>query len=195
MIKRSSQGFSLVEVTLAVGIVAVAFLGIFALLPTGMNIFRQAMDATVGSQIIQRVLNEAQQSDFDALIAGSTGATNETILAKNALDPAKGPVRWFDDQANELTSATNAVYHVLTRVTPATAMPKTGTSTSDNTSLATVTVQVANNPNNQTLAFEAGGPTDQGKPLRNLWSGAYSSNPSATKAVPLITASTVVARN
>ena len=196
---RGEQGFSLVEVTLAVGIVAFGIVGIIGMLPTGLNVFRQAMDASVGSQIIQRVLNEAQQSDFDALIAGSTwvggatGTVNETILAKNALDPAKGTVRWFDDQANELVSSAEAVYHVNTRIMPTTALPKTGTGTKDNINLATVTVQVANNPSNRQLAFESGGASDQNKPMRNLWSGAFFGT--TAKIVPLVTVSSVVARN
>jgi uncharacterized protein (TIGR02598 family) len=192
--RRGVVGFSLVEVALAVAIIAVAYTGILALLPNGLNIFRQAMDATVSSQIIQRVLNEAKETDFNALIAGSTGTTNETILAINSLDPSKGTVRWFDDQANELSSPNDAIYHVITRIMPATALPKTGTATSDNANLATVTVQVANNPVNRPLAFESGGASDQNKPMRNLWNGAYQSNPSS-KVVPVLTASAVISRN
>ena len=193
--RRLVAGFSLVEVALAVAIIAVAYTGILALLPNGLNVFRQALDATVSSQIIQRVLNEAKETDFSALITGSTGATNETFLAINALDPAKGTVRWFDDQANELSSPNDAIYHVNTRIMPATALPRTGTGgVPDNANLATVTVQVANNPGNRPLAFESGGANDQSKPLRNLWSGAYQSNPSS-KVVQMVTASAVIARN
>lgn len=189
---RMQRGFSLVEVALAVAIFAFAFVGIFALLPAGLNQFHQALNTSVASQITQRILSEAQESDFDSLIAGGTGDANETILAKNALDPSS-TVRWFDEQANELTSASGAIYHALTRVTPASALPKTGTSTLDNPHIATVTVQVANNPSGRALAFESGSASDDQKPLRNLWSGAFASNPSV-KVVTVVTASTVVAR-
>ena len=189
----SQSGFSLVEVSLAIGIMAFAFVSIFGLLPIGLNVFRQAIDTSVSSQIIQRVLNDAQETDFDQLTLGATGATNETLLAKNTLDPAKGTVRWFDDQGNELPAATGAIYHVNTRIMPATTLPKAGTSTTDNKNLATVTVQVANNPGNRQLAFETGGSSDQDKPLRLLWSGAYQGSTAVT--VPLVTFSAVVARN
>jgi uncharacterized protein (TIGR02598 family) len=60
-------GFSLVEVIIALGIVAFAFVPLMGLLPVGLTSFRSAIDQTVLSQIVQQIGNESQQSDFDAV--------------------------------------------------------------------------------------------------------------------------------
>ena len=172
------------EVTLAIGIVAFAFLAVFGLLPTGMTVFRQTMETSVGSEIAQRVINEAKQADFTALILGATGAANETF---------RKPLRYFDVQGNELTAVAGstvapagAIYQVNTRIMPVTTVP----STYGNINLALVTIQIAYNPANQSLAVvAAGAPDDASQPLRNLWSSGVNSNS------PPSTWCTMVARN
>ena len=135
----SKSAFSLIEVTLAIGIVAYAFIGVFGLVPVGLTTFRQAMDASIGSQITQRVINEAQQTDFDVLTSGSTGHS----------------VRYFDDQGNELSSPANVTYQVNTRIVPATSAP--GVTNIQNGHLATVTVQIINNPGHRAINPDATG--------------------------------------
>jgi uncharacterized protein (TIGR02598 family) len=49
------RAFSLVEVTLAIGIIAFALLGIFALIPVGLNSSREAIDDTSTSLITQDI--------------------------------------------------------------------------------------------------------------------------------------------
>jgi uncharacterized protein (TIGR02598 family) len=156
-------------VTLSIGIVAYAFVAIFALLPTGMSVFRQSINNVITSQIAQRVTNDCQQTDFTTLIAYSGTNPNGSM-----------PPRYFDDQANELTSSTSAIYWVNTVITPATTLP----AGSVNTNLATVNVQVANNPGHQALAVS-----------NNLWTGAYASAPSNTSAVTIATYSALVSKN
>lgn len=188
----SQDGFSLVEVVLAIGLVAFAFLAIFGMLPTGLGISRQAMDASVGAQIAQRIINDAQQSDFAELLKDASG---KTIAGTN--QTGRKAERYFDDQGGELPAAGKrlAIYHVNTRVTPATAMPKTGTSNGDNVHLAAVTVQVANNPGNRELALSLDASDAQDKPLRNLWTGAYAADRARTHAVGCLTFPALVARN
>lgn len=185
-------GFSLVEVVLAIGVVAFAFIAIFGMLPTGMGISRQAMDASVGSQIAQRVINDAQQTDFSELLKDASG---KTIAGTN--QTGRKAVRYFDDQGGELTEASRhlAIYHVNTRIMPATAMPKVGTSNADNVHLAIVTVQVANNPANRELALSQDSSDAQDKPMRNLWTGAFTSDRARTRAVATLTFPALVARN
>ena len=141
--KRTRKAaFSLIEVTLAIGIVAFAFIGVFGLVPTGLNTFRQAIDTSVGSQITQRVFNEAQQTDFDVLLKNGVGAFWNK------------PVRYFDDQGNELSVAANATYQLNTRILAATSIPNGDTSSSHkitNANLATVTIQIVNNPGNRAI--------------------------------------------
>ena len=160
----ASAAFSLVEVTVAIGIVAFAFVAIFALLPTGMRVFRQSINTTVTSQIAQRILNDAQQTDFEALIKDGG---NSVILGAHAT--GRKAVRFFDDQGNEQTSSTDAIYWANTRITPATPLPNTGIAAQDVPYLATVTVQVAHNPANAAPVLSSASADNQAKPLRNLW--------------------------
>ena len=136
---RRRAGFSLVEVVLAIGIVSFAFVGMFGLLPAGLNTFRQAIDNSVGSQIVQRLVNEAQQTDFPELIKITTAAPS---------------VRYFDDQGNEMTASGNYLYYAELSVLAPTALP--GASTPATQSLATVTIRLANNPGHKASPFDPG---------------------------------------
>ena len=107
-------------------------MSLLGLIPLGMTTFRQAMDTSVGSQIAQRVINDAQQTDFETLIGNSNAAFVQ-------------PNRYFDDQGTELTNSDEALYWLNTRVTPVTAVPSSS-GTNSNINLATVTIQVARNP-------------------------------------------------
>lgn len=134
--RRTPTAFSLVEVVLAIGIVSFAFVGLFGLLPAGLNVFRQAIDNSVGSQIVQRLVNEAQQTDFPALITAA---------------PTK---RYFDDQGNEVTSANESLYTAEVSVLAKTEMPAATTRATD--SLATITIKLANNPAHNPSPFDPG---------------------------------------
>jgi uncharacterized protein (TIGR02598 family) len=119
---------------MAIGIVSFAFMALFALVPAGLTTFRHTMDTTIGSQIVHRVINEAQQTDYPTLISTST---NE---------------RYFDDQGNEVQSVEDSIYVVEVTVTAPTALPNT--STPDSTSLATVVVKLANDPGHHPSPFD-----------------------------------------
>src|SRR4051812_41937151 len=73
-LRRRSPGFTLVEVTLALGVIAFAFVALLALLPAGNNAFRRAIDLATCGQIAQRVISDAQNANFDTL----TGVTSAT---------------------------------------------------------------------------------------------------------------------
>ncbi|MGB8355391.1 MAG: Verru_Chthon cassette protein B [Chthoniobacteraceae bacterium] len=142
--RKSQSAFSLVEVVMAIGVVAFAFISVLGLIPTGLNTFKQAVDASVGAQIVQRVMNEAEQTDFSVLTSGSTSTISK-------------PMRYFDEQGNELTATNGAIYQVNTRITPSTSI----SANASYTTVATVIVQIANNPGNQTIKTD---------PSTNLWS-------------------------
>jgi type II secretory pathway pseudopilin PulG len=115
------SAFSLVEVVLAVGVVAFAFVAILGLIPAGLTQFRQATDTSVGAQIAQRVIEDAEQSDFNTLIDyNNTVATNSGTIttqplyfrAPSVADTTSataanpGPcVRYFDESGNEIIPA------------------------------------------------------------------------------------------
>lgn len=141
---RTQRAFSLVEVVLAIGVVSFAFVAILGLLPAGMSQFRKAIDTSVAADIAQRVIDDAQQTDWDTLtnipwpayryfdergveiIPRSAGAATDAT----ALDPQ--------------TEAPKVVYQVATRIVARTMRPE-GAQMAANT-LGTITVQVLNNP-------------------------------------------------
>lgn len=139
---------------MAIGIVSFAFMALLGLLPAGMKVFRESMQSSVTSQIAQRVINEAQQTDFAELIKDAGGSTINSGSGRKA-------VRYFDDQATELAAnasqQASAIYWVNTRISPGTTLPGT---TQANSNLATVIVQVALNPSRRNL---------EGQLQNNLW--------------------------
>jgi uncharacterized protein (TIGR02598 family) len=160
------SGFSLVEVVLAVGVISFAFVAILGLLPAGLHQFRQAMDTSVAAQIAQRIIQDAQQTDFDVLtetVAPAKRDPKSTIAFTSTVYPVAGgsrTVRYFDEQGNEVvikgTTPTQAeradiVYTVNTRIQPWPSLPGAGSSpdtsvSSVGRSLITITVQVVYNP-------------------------------------------------
>ena len=87
---RRTDAFSLVEVTLALGILAFAFVAVFGMLPVGLQTFRDSADKTQTTQIAQRLLADAQQTPFDLL------------------PNLYGKISYFDDEGNLLENATGS---------------------------------------------------------------------------------------
>ena len=83
--QRSAAAFSLVEVTLAIGIIAFAFVALFGLLPTGMQTFRAAIDISNESWILQNINSMVQTTDF---------AQIENLGFKKS-----GEIFYFDEEA------------------------------------------------------------------------------------------------
>jgi len=118
--------FTLVEVALALGIIAMAFVPVLGLLPVGLDVSRKAIDATVAAQIVQQLTNEARQTDFSTLSALS------------------GATAYFDDQGSELPAgasvANDAIYAAGFSISTATSLPANVTTQR----LATVTISILN---------------------------------------------------
>ena len=159
----------MVEVALALGIMAFAFVAIFSLLPAGMGVFRDSMNSSVSAQILQKVLADARLTDFSQLVYpdGSQPATPQGIMFR--APSANAPeLRYFDDQGDEIVPSSPAarqnpdaltaaeknkvIYHVNTRILTNAVLPA-GTSSTAAQYLATVTVQIAVNPANRVLTF------------------------------------------
>lgn len=189
------RGFSLIEVAIAVSVLAVCLVALIGLLPAGLSNFRTAMDTTTTSQIAQRILHDMGQAEFDEVIdyeglkAGGqldsrgrpkTHFSFRAPRINSASSPLKG-LRYFDDQGAELLPANGtslsveqkraAVYTVNVRVIPHASLPA---KTDPNGqalggAVAQATVQVARNPSSRDIPFAAGGPGDPNAPERNLF--------------------------
>ena len=181
-----TSGFTLIEVAIAVAILAVSLVALLGLMPAGMTNFRKAMDTSITAQIAQRILLDMGQADFDQVIdAPKSGTDNISpsytftaptrTLAQNALR-----FRYFDEQGSELIPLGNGgtslsaaqktalVYQVNVRVMPKAAQPADSKISG---AVALVTVQVARNPNSrdlEKLVDRSSDPNASEKPMRNL---------------------------
>lgn len=120
-------GFTLVEVTLAIGIISFAFVAMFGMLPVGLNVSRQAMDTTIEAQIVQQLKTQALQTDFSQL--GELGKTGDEV--------------YFDDQGKSVDAAV-AVYKAGYLPVPSTTSLPSGAVVASTDSLRTVTIAVLN---------------------------------------------------
>ena len=69
---HGEPGFSLIEVTLALGIVSIGLIAILGLLPHGIESGRRAADNTIAATIAQDVFGTLRSSAFDSTPFGST---------------------------------------------------------------------------------------------------------------------------
>ena len=96
--RRSVDAFSLVEVTLAIGIIAFAFVALFGLLPTGMRTFRAAIDTSNESWILQNINSMVQTTDF-------------AEIEKLGIDKG-GKILYFDEEAKLTEVVRDRLYAV-----------------------------------------------------------------------------------
>ena len=87
--QHSNAAFSLVEVTLAIGIIAFAFVALFGLLPTGMQTFRTSVDATNDITMMQ---------DMNAMVQ---------VTAWKKIDDIKGDEFYFDEEGRRTDTKRN----------------------------------------------------------------------------------------
>jgi len=130
---RRREAFTLVEVTLAIGIVSFAFVAMFGLLPVGLSVSRQAIDTTIEAQIVQKLKTQALQTDFSQL---------ETL---HQADPY-----YFDDQGKKAEEA-GAMYKAFFAEVPVETQLPANVSTRK---LRTVTIYVVNTKGNSAIASE-----------------------------------------
>ena len=193
----SRRGFSLVEVAIAIAILAIAMVALIGLLPSGMSNFQQAMDTTVTSQIAQSVLHDAGQAEFNDLIdlkslpgdPTGQGYCPERFSFRAPRVEAPG-WRYFDVEGKEIrpksqeelskSEKLQIVKQLNTRIRPQAELPMVNESGSQ---VAQLTVQVARNPILRELPLN----TDENSPEFNLFK--------ATKGLQVYTFSGLVGRN
>jgi uncharacterized protein (TIGR02598 family) len=138
-LRSSSRGaFSLVEIMLSLGIISFAFVGLLGLIPVGLNTAATSIDATVETQIMQRVTAVARQAKFSEL------PQMDRDPSKNNGEEA--PDFFFDEQANEVIdpaaiTARNYVYTAAVTLLKETKVPS-NKATFLNPNLATLNLHI-----------------------------------------------------
>ncbi len=123
---NSRAAFSLIEVTIAIGVVAVALLSLLGVVPTGLNTLRSAMDSTVEAQIIQKFSGETLLTPF----SGLKDKFSETTF-------------YYDQEGQAQTSPTTNTRYWLTANIATPLYPGSATvATSDTIADSLVSVQV-----------------------------------------------------
>jgi uncharacterized protein (TIGR02598 family) len=64
---RRNKGFSLVEISLALGIIAFAFIALLGLLPVGLQTFRSAIDTGNETRIVQSFFTMLMATDYEKI--------------------------------------------------------------------------------------------------------------------------------
>ncbi len=119
---RRKSGFSLVEVVVATGLCTYALLVIACLLPMGTGTFQIANQNVVQSEIFNKIQLELNSTPYYQLPAyyrfsgGSTTRINGTTAGGTGLS-------YFNQEGEELPTATNAIYTVLCTLNTTSSQP------------------------------------------------------------------------
>lgn len=103
VIQRKAAAFSLVEVVLAVGIMAVGVVTILGLLPHGMEMSRKTANEQAETRIVDQLIGELNATDWTTM--------SGLVSAGNA-----GITRFFDDQGLEITGSAGSIQELLNYV-------------------------------------------------------------------------------
>lgn len=98
--KSQGGGFNLVEVVLAMCVIAVAFTSLFGVMPVALQNYRHAMSFTVQSNILVQVTGEFQQTSPDQI---------EAMVNNNTVTPS---LLYFDNEGQQVSQSTQASYTV-----------------------------------------------------------------------------------
>jgi len=199
-VRRKQAAFTLVEVVLSLGVIAFAIIGLLGLLPLGLTQFRASMNASIGSQIFQHIVNDAEQSDFSSLFSPPSSSGLSGGNANSGFVDLT--TRYFDDEGNEVVpaagegsvlsarEAAKVIYHVHVRASnmgPSNALQDNsacftslpaapGTIRFNPRSSTFLTVQIASNPGNLQINLD---------PTTHLW---------GSRTLPITTYSAIITK-
>ena len=117
MRKNHAAGFTLIEVTLALGVASFAMLAIFGLLPVGLQSSQTSTQQTLATNIATAILADMTQVPSASAIAASSG-TLSSISSEYGIDVTKSysstaPKQFYVDATGApQASATTARYRV-----------------------------------------------------------------------------------
>jgi|GEM_PF-2179262 len=102
---RLRKAFSLIEVTISVGIIGTGVLLLLCLMPTGVNALRDASHLSMGRRISQNIISDLLLHEWSTL---------------HTFDHKVAGIRYFDNQGIELRPAqsSEALFRVRVRVAP-----------------------------------------------------------------------------
>lgn len=98
--KKINQGFSLPEVTMAVGIASMAIVLLLGLIPSGLSSIREASVTLSETRIFQQIIGEIQGADWGLSGGDGTGGP----MTYSNLPNYDGMRRFFDDQGTPLSN-------------------------------------------------------------------------------------------
>lgn len=101
-IRKKQGGFSLVEVTLAIGIASFVLMTLIGIMPVGLSATLESARQTAYSQIVSQI-----SSDLGMLPFGEVGSY-------------AAETQYFDQQGNKLNGAETAIFAVTMQVAPPT---------------------------------------------------------------------------
>lgn len=140
----SFSGFSLVEVVIAVGIMALGITAILGLLPHGLAMTKKTADLTYQTRIFQQILSEYQAKPWSQITGGIAGGAE--------------PLRYFDYEGIELRNGQEALLSFVAQIelpsSPVT-LPSTATP-APNDNLRRLLVRIAATPD-RNFDFERAG--------------------------------------
>lgn len=130
--RTNKAAFSLIEVTIAMGVAVFAIVGVIGLIPSGLTTLRASVDASAMSRIMRTLASDVRQGTN---FSGNVSATN-----------------YFDDSGLRTTAA-QSIYSAELKELPNMLVP--GASTG-NTNLKAISVRVARAPGAPANAFTQG---------------------------------------
>lgn len=94
---RNSKGFTLVEVLVAIVILAVGVCGIAALQMKNVRVTGFNKDASVATALVQKKLEELKNGDFDSIVSETAGVTESGMkLTWDVSTSGTAPNRYKD---------------------------------------------------------------------------------------------------
>lgn len=94
------KGFSLAEVTLAVGITSVGMLALIGLIPGGLDSMRQSSSKVAEAKILQAVTADYQMGDWGSRTSGQKLADKDYYFDERGVEvPASDPWRHYTARA------------------------------------------------------------------------------------------------
>jgi uncharacterized protein (TIGR02598 family) len=110
--RARTRSFSLIEIVIALGVIAVGVVGVLAVFPTALQTGHSAQDETRAAQIAQSV--------FGSLVAGATSQFNAVPLPPTSLSidltassAPTLPTLYADSAGNLIPNSTNSAYAIF----------------------------------------------------------------------------------